>query len=108
MRLLCFLILVAVFWANSAMAQAPRPIPPGIKKADKLNSPADAFPPLPPQPRRSNPAELKREADELARLSQTIPGDIDQVAQGKLPKDLNEKLKRIGKLSKKIRSGVSQ
>src|SRR5438067_2452792 len=52
--------------------------------------------------------ELKSDADELARLSQSVPTDIDAVSRGLVPKDLNEKLKRIEKLSKKLRSQIQQ
>jgi hypothetical protein len=52
--------------------------------------------------------KLARDADELSKLSQTVPGDIDQISKGVLPKDIDEKLKRIQKLAKELRSGISQ
>jgi hypothetical protein len=39
-------------------------------------------------------------------LSQSVVYDIDSVGHGLLPKDLNDKLKRIEKLSKHLRSEV--
>ena len=44
----------------------------------------------------SDPARIKRDADELALLAQSIPQDVDQTAKGMLPKDPNAKLKKSG------------
>jgi hypothetical protein len=49
-------------------------------------------------------ARLERDAKELADLSASLPADIDRVNHGLLPKDVNEKLRRIEKLSKRLRS----
>ncbi len=51
-----------------------------------------------------NPEKVQHEADELSRLARTVSDDVRQVSGGILPKDLNEKLKRIEKLSKQLRS----
>jgi hypothetical protein len=65
-----------------------------------------------PPPARQWPsadvARLKRVAEELANLAQSIPPDVDQTTKGILPKDLEQKLKRIEKLAKQLRSGISQ
>ena len=50
--------------------------------------------------------ELKKDADELARLSQSVLVDIEAVSRGVVSKDLNEKLRRIEKLSKRLRSQI--
>ena len=47
--------------------------------------------------------KLDEEAEELARLAQSVPEDVGQIAQGKISKDFIEKLKRIEKLSKRLR-----
>lgn len=52
--------------------------------------------------------ELQHEADDLARTAQTIPSDMANVRKGTLPKDVIQKLKQIEKLSKKLRSQISQ
>ena len=80
---------------------------PGPKKPDKLLTPA-APPPqqtlkLPPP----DPAQLQREAKELASLAQLLPSEFHDVASGRLPKDLIGQLKRIEKLSKELRRGVA-
>jgi hypothetical protein len=51
--------------------------------------------------------KLQQEADDLARTAQTIPTDVAGVRQGTLPKDTIEKLKRIEKLSKRLRSELN-
>ena len=61
-------------------------------------------PPAPPQAQRLDPAKLREEADELAKLAQLVPQDMGQVAQGKLPKDAIDRLRRIEKISKHLRS----
>jgi hypothetical protein len=54
----------------------------------------------------ADPVQLQREAREMLDLSQSVLNDIDSVSHGLLPKDLNDKLKRIEKLSKHMRSEV--
>lgn len=52
---------------------------------------------------RASNLQLQRDAKELADLCASIPADMDGVKQGLLPKDVVEKLKRVEKLSKKVR-----
>jgi len=64
-------------------------------------------------PNANNPAsaanalKLNRDADELAKLAQSIPSSVDQTTKGILPKDLDQRLKRIEKLAKQLRSQIS-
>jgi len=51
--------------------------------------------------------KLQQEADDLARTAQSVPTDVASVRQGTLPKDIIEKLKRIEKLSKRLRSELN-
>lgn len=88
--------------------QASHPVPPGVREADKLPNPADIPPQATAKPRAVDPAQLRRDAEELARLAQLIPSEVQQVERGRLPKDLNEQLKRIEKLSKQLRRGISR
>jgi len=53
-------------------------------------------------------AQLKREADELAKLSGEIPPAVEQASKGVIAKDLNERLKRIEKLAKQLRRELYQ
>jgi hypothetical protein len=54
----------------------------------------------------ADPVQLQREAREMLDLSQSVVYDMDSVSHGLLPKDLNDKLKRIEKLSKHLRNEV--
>jgi len=55
-----------------------------------------------------SPAQTKQEADELAKLAQSIPADVDKVSKGQLPRDLVARLKQIEKLSKQLRRNIAQ
>jgi hypothetical protein len=102
-------VLLAVIWTSfptGESGQRVRPIPPGVREADKqTNKPLD--PPLGPSPIVADPAKLQREAEELAQLSAGIPPRVNLVAEGQLPKDLADQLKRIEKLAKHLRSEVT-
>jgi hypothetical protein len=63
--------------------------------------------PKPQSPRaRMNIVEMERESKELSQLAGSIPGDVDLLKKGLLPKDVIDKLKRIEKLSKHLRSEI--
>ena len=52
---------------------------------------------------KMDPMQLKREADEIASLAIAIPVDVEQAGKGLLPRELKDKLKRVEKLSKRLR-----
>jgi hypothetical protein len=80
--------------------------PPGIVAADTAsNQPLE--PPTKPVARQINLEQLNAETQELRRLADGLPPQIDQVTKGELPKDLAENLKRIEKLAKHLRSEIS-
>ncbi|HET9408213.1 MAG TPA: hypothetical protein VFO39_13315 [Candidatus Sulfotelmatobacter sp.] len=93
----------------SAAAWGQKPVPPSVRQADQAeeNAQRNIPPPLNQRP-MVDPAKLRKDADELATLAQGIPSEIDQTGKGILPKDLGEKLKRIEKLAKHLRSQVTQ
>jgi hypothetical protein len=64
-------------------------------------------PPPPLQAQKLSFAAVRTEADELSKLAQSLPQDIEQIARGKMPKDTAEKLKRIEKLSKQLRGQLN-
>jgi hypothetical protein len=110
MRKLFFFSTVFAFCllssSSSDYGQA-RPIPPGVREGEKqinaqINEPAAKVKHKP-----ADPAKLQQEADELAKLSAAIPGQIELVRQGQFPKDLEEHLKRVEKLAKQLRSEIS-
>lgn len=51
-------------------------------------------------------AQMEKDARELSDLAQSLPADIDHVNQGILPKDVSEKLRKIEKLAKRLRSEI--
>jgi hypothetical protein len=51
--------------------------------------------------------QLKGEAKELTNLSNELPAQMEQIGNGRLPKELIENLKKIEKLAKRIRGEVS-
>jgi len=82
-------IFLGVF-SSSALNQG-KPIPPGVREADKRSN-AQLDPPALSKLQKIDPKQLKEEADELAKLSAAVPPQVAQVAQGQLPKDLPDQL----------------
>lgn len=108
MKWLTVSFLVLVFFANSLSAQQSKRVPAGIRQADKAEDQFEKSVEPPQNLARRRPRELQQYADQLAQLAQSIPADIERVNQGILPKDLAEKLKKIEKLSKRLRSQLEQ
>ena len=107
MRKTVLVLFVAMlsYVAEVSTRSQGRPIPPGVREADKqANAPLE--PPALPKRRVANPAQLKSEASELAELSAAIPAEIEKVNLGQIPKDLSDHLKRIEKLAKQLRSEI--
>ena len=102
--LLLFAFLLS---ASAAFAQGPYP-PDGHQQADQAERQFEKTvpPPIHQQP-SVDFAKVKRDADELMLLSQSIHSSIDSVGKGMLPKDLIEKLKQVEKLSKRLRSQLA-
>lgn len=106
MRILPFLLCGLVSCSSLALAQtAAHPNPPGLREAEKHQPVIE--PPRPAQRQRIDPAQLKQEADELMKLADTVPAQIEEVALGQIPKDLNDRLRRIEKLAKRLRSHIA-
>lgn len=101
-RVLIMLLVVSVALAQKA-------IPPGVRQADKAEAQTEKNVPPPSEQAKSlNTANLKRDADQLASLAQSIPADIENVQRGTLPKDLVEKLRQIQRLAKRLRSEITR
>lgn len=103
----CVLLTLSfVLLISKDYGQGGRPIPPGIREADQqTNAPGE--PPAKTTQKSANPAQLKQEAEELAKLSAAIPSQIDLISHGQMPKDLTDQLKRIEKLAKHLRGEIS-
>jgi len=65
-------------------------------------------PPMPPRPQALDPKKLREEADELAKLAQSVPADVGQIVEGKMPKDAIGRLKHIEKISKQLREELTR
>jgi hypothetical protein len=74
-----------------------------VQTPDSPNVSPTPYPQL-PSARPSDPAQLKSDAQELQKLADAVPAQIDQVSKGQLSKELIENLKKIEKLSKRLRS----
>ncbi len=102
------IFLSFVLLAASLLLAQTRPIPPGVRQADQVEAQTEKnIPPPITRPARLDVAKLGQEADELARIAQTIPPDVASIQKGKLPKDMIEKLKQIEKLSRQLRSQIN-
>ena len=100
-------ILFLQLLACTALGQ--KPLPPSVRQAEQAEENAQRN--IPPPLYQRSPtdfAKLRKDAAELAALAQAIPSDIDQTGKGILPKDLTERLKRIEKLAKNLRSQVTR
>jgi hypothetical protein len=100
-------LLLVVFVPASAQKQSSfPPVPPPAMES------ALAIPRFPvhvnelPKP-KVDTVQLQRDARELLDLSQSLQPDIEKVNQGLLPKEAIAKLKRIEKLSKRLRGELN-
>ena len=101
--------LVLIVTLSPALGFQSRPATAGQIELRKYEATHQAeVPPPAPQWLPLNKQQLDHEAAELSSLAQSIPLDINSVTRGTLPKDLLGKLKRIEKLSKQLRSQLTQ
>jgi hypothetical protein len=104
-----FLSIVLLACVLSSGAQMKDVYIPGVP-AQPAPMDRDHGKPVPDEPKLQHHIDLvklQQEADDLARTAQTIPTDVAGVRQGTLPKDMIDKLKRIEKLSKRLRSELN-
>ena len=96
--LTAFLIIIALAGVSRGQHRRGYPTPPTAAAPDN--------PPATPQnrPPRADSVDMEREAKEMAALANSIPGDVEQMKKGLLPSAAFDKLKRIEKLSKQLRS----
>lgn len=108
MKLLAYALLFVLFAASSVLAQTD-PRSPGVRQGEQAQVQAEKdIPPPILTSAHLDLAKLRQDADELASIAQTIPLDVASIQRGMLPKDMTEKLKRIEKLSKHLRSQIGQ
>ena len=104
-----FALSVALSVGLLCSAQSSSPVPVGMRHAQDLETRNDKdFPP--PRPLRTHISSqtLQREAAQLADLAATVPPGVQNISNGLLDKDLIQKLKRIEKLSKRLRNEIDR
>lgn len=103
----CLLGLVMLAGQNHSMPTIPATFPP--QEPDRPHLQIDQPPTVVQGDRRAviKAGQVKQQADELAKLAQSIPPDIDKLGKGQLPQDLVARLKQIEKLSKQLRREVA-
>jgi len=101
MRSLSCLALGAMLVAIPSGSQNVNPSNPVEIHAQKHLSPEEM------RERFAN-VELQKDAKELAELCASVPPDMDGVKHGVLSKDVLEKLKRVEKLSKRVREQLTR
>ena len=102
-RLFLLLLLIAIALMGGSTGQRrtfPTPPAPAEREAPPTSPPAKLHDP------RMDSVTMEREAKEMAALAASIPGDIEQMKKGLLPSDAFDKLKRIEKLSRDLRSQI--
>jgi hypothetical protein len=100
------LLVVFLLLASIAAAQGKQ-VPPGIRAADKADVAFEKSVPPPLISAQRKPPDLRPDADQLAKLAESIPADVESLRKGMLPKDVIQKLKQIEKLSKSLRSKLA-
>jgi hypothetical protein len=81
--------------------QNVNPMHPVEIEAQKHTSPDDMR-------RRAADVQLQKDAQELAELCAAVPNEMSSVKQGLLPKDTLDNLKRVEKLSKRLREQLAR
>jgi len=98
MRSLLCLLLLAVIPAGSQNVNPGYPVE---VEAQKHVTPHEL------RERLAN-LELQKDAQELSELCASIPKDMDGLKQGLVAKDALEKLKRVERLSKRVREQLAR
>ena len=111
MRSGCLILLAFALPAARQAGQGPTipaPFPP--QEPSRPGLPIDQPPVVVHHERQQPPnlKQMKKQADELARLAQSVSPEIDKMAKGEMPKALIPDLKRITKLSKQLRREVAR
>jgi hypothetical protein len=103
MRLLLTFVfsLVVLVCITAAFSQSV----PAVRQPDTVTGQPGAWPQQGGK-RMVDVNDLKKQANELTTMSQALPGQIDQLGNGKYPKELVDNLKKIEKQSKHIRGEV--
>jgi len=105
-RLLSWLLVLLLLSAPNGSHGQAHGRPPGIATGDTLaNHPLE--PPLENRYKKIDLDQVKRESGELRKLADSLPDQIQQVASGRIPKDLPDNLKRVEKLARHLRAEIT-
>ena len=109
LRVSLWLVVFLALPLSAAAQGTSRQIPPGQVQAGRtINDQSTSVePPMEMRSKRIDVQAVKQEADELRKLADALPAQIDQVAGNQLPKDLADNLKKIERLAKHLRSEVT-
>jgi hypothetical protein len=97
-----FTLSVVLLLGWICIGQTSRPIPAGMRHAQELETQNESVSPVPT--RRSDPVTLEDQAKQLADLAASMPEAVQNANKGLLDKDLVQRLKRIEKLAKQLRT----
>ena len=109
-RLLALLLLLSIAPGLSSvrvLSQSVQPIPRGRAAANDATRKAEQVEPPAPVAHKISAADLQKQVDELVSLSQQVRSGTERASQGLIDKDLKDKLRRIEKLSKKLREELA-
>ncbi len=90
-----------------AWSQTSQPMPPGHRAANDATRQSEKVePPVTTRP-TATLIDVQKQTDELLSLAQQVHANAPRAAQGVVDKDLKDQLKRIEKLSKKLRDELA-
>ena len=95
------LLIASLLIALHVPSQNVNPMHPEPIQVQKHTSPEDM------RARAAN-VQLQKDPKELSELCTSVPNDLAGVKQGLLSQDVVEKLKRMEKLSKRVREQLTQ
>ena len=101
------LAVAAMFCLPGNMWPQANQIPPGHTAANRATRNAEGVEPPAPAVQGVTAAQALQQADEMLSLAQQVRADTERATQGVLAKDLKDKLKRIEKLSKRLREELT-
>jgi hypothetical protein len=101
--LVLLLIMAMQSPATGVELQSAQPIPAGRTAANNATRQAEKVEPPTAVARGASAADLQKQSDELLSLAQQVHTDTQRASHGVVDKDLKDRLKRIEKLSKKLR-----
>ena len=101
MRLTPILLFLLLLLASSVPGQNINMAHPEEVRAQRPVTPDDIR-------ERVNNRQFQQDTKELGDLCASLPADLDHLRQGTLSKDLLDKLKRVEKLSKRVREELTR